>query len=124
MNTLTLDGKTYPCRVTMGAFVRFKRETGRDASQLDATDTAENLLFLHCCLLSACNADKVECNIDFLTFADLLAPSDMQNFYADIASTATDSEKKETPKTETPETETPKTETPETETPQTETPET
>ena len=98
MNTLTLDGKTYPCRVTMGAFVRFKRETGRDASQLDATDTADNLLFLHCCLLSACNADKVECNIDFLTFADLLAPSDMQNFYADMASTATDSEKKRDPK--------------------------
>ncbi len=24
----------------------------------------------------------MECNIDFLTFADLLAPSDMQNFYA------------------------------------------
>ena len=91
---------------------------------LDATDTADNLLFLHCCLLSACNADKVECNIDFLTFADLLAPSDMQNFYADMASTATDSEKKETPETETPKTETPETETPQTETPQTETPET
>ena len=94
MNTITLAGKTYPCRVTMGAFVRFKRETGRDASQLDATDTADNLLFLHCCLLSACNADKVECDIDFLTFADLLSPTDMETFYADMGTSEPEGEKK------------------------------
>lgn len=90
MNSITLAGKAYPCRVTMGAFVRFKRETGRDASQLDASDTADNLLFLHCCLLSSCNADKVECDIDFLTFADLLDPSDMQSFYEGLAEEQSD----------------------------------
>lgn len=32
---IKLGDKEYPCRVTMGAMVRFKNETGKDMSRLE-----------------------------------------------------------------------------------------
>lgn len=94
MQTITIAGQTYPCRPTMGAFVRFKRATGRDVSQLDQTDISDNLLFLHCCLRSACNADGVACDIDFDTFADSLEPTALQQLQESMAADQPTTEKK------------------------------
>ena len=80
----------------MGAFVRFKRATGRDVSQLDSTDITDNILFLHCCTVSACNVDKVEFGLDFDTFADCLEPAALQAFFEGLAESQPDSEKKAT----------------------------
>lgn len=38
INRINVGGRELPCRVTMGAMVRFKRETGKDARQFKADD--------------------------------------------------------------------------------------
>lgn len=93
---IKLGDKEYPCRVTMGAMVRFKNETGKDVSRLEKGDISELMQFVYCCVKSACNADKVAFTYDFETFADLLEPDTMNSFYASM-----DSEKKTPPQQET-----------------------
>lgn len=68
---LTIGGKSYPCRMTMGALLRFKRTTGKEISEMGGdSELVVNLLF--CCVVAACNADGVEFTMDFETFADSL----------------------------------------------------
>lgn len=79
--TILICGREYPCRVTMGAMVRFKRESGRDVSEMKEGDVADSVLFLWCCVKSACGADGVEFGMDFESFADAMEPSDLDAFY-------------------------------------------
>ncbi len=91
---LKVGGREYPCRVTMGAMVRFKYATGKDVSQLDQGDIGELVRFIYCCVQSASKADGVTFDTDFETFADLLEPDSLTAFYAQVG----DAEKKTTAK--------------------------
>ena len=51
------------------------------------------VLFLWCCVKSACNADSVAFAYSFEGFADALTPQDMNQFYAGM----NDVEKKTAP---------------------------
>lgn len=56
---IIMGGRKYPCRVTLGALLAFKRKTGHDASELDMTNAEELCTLLGCCLESSCRADGV-----------------------------------------------------------------
>ena len=81
---IKVGDKEFPCRVTMGAIVRFKNESGKDVSKLEKTNISELVLFVYCCVKSACNADKVEFDYDFESFADLMEPDAANSFYEDM----------------------------------------
>ena len=38
MKKIKIKGQEYPCRVTMGAMVRFKRESGKDIREVNQAD--------------------------------------------------------------------------------------
>jgi hypothetical protein len=92
----TSDGKEYPCRVTMGALLRFKHVTGKDVSELDG-DTSDMIALLWCCTASACNADKMEFGYDLTSFADMLEP-DALNKFTEALNASSDGTKKKTAK--------------------------
>ena len=75
----TSDGEEYPCRVTMGALLRYKRETGKDVSELDGNLT-DMLTLLWCCTASACKAEGKHFDYDLLTFSDKLNPDALNKF--------------------------------------------
>lgn len=78
-NTLVVQGKEYPCRVTMGAMVEFKRNTGVDITLGTTNIDMELIMWLiYCCLCSACRADSVEHPFSqMLDLADKLNPEDV-----------------------------------------------
>ena len=78
---IKVGDKEFPCRVTMGAMVRFKNESGKDVSKLEKTNISELVLFVYCCVKSACNADRVEFDYDFQSFAE---PDAANSFYEDM----------------------------------------
>lgn len=96
MKTIAINGKEYPCRITMGAMLRFKRETGKDASQIGNDDVSDLITFLWCCIASASKADGVEFDLGLLDFADRLEPTTLTGFYTSMGegTTAGDAEKK------------------------------
>lgn len=83
MTRIKVDGAELPCRVTMGAMLRFKRETGRDVSAMASDDVSDLVVFLWCCVASACNADGVEFGLSLDDFADRLDPDGLNRFYAE-----------------------------------------
>jgi hypothetical protein len=86
---VTINGKAYPCRPTMGAMLRFKKETGKEVTELTNTDITGLCTYLYCCVASACAADKVEFNMPLIDFADSLSPEDMQAWAAQMQAAVT-----------------------------------
>lgn len=85
MVQLKISGKDYPCRVTMGALLRFQRETGKDVSKMDSGNMAETVMLLWCCIVSACHADGVPFEMSMEDLADRLEPATLNVFYEDMA---------------------------------------
>lgn len=85
LTSIVIGGREYPCRVTMGALVRFKRATGHDVSRLDTGDMEEMMTFLWCCVASACAADGVEMDLSMEGMADRIEPADLNGFYGSMA---------------------------------------
>lgn len=56
-------------RITMGAMLRFKRQTGNDISRM-GSDLSQMAILMYCCVASACNADGVPFDLDLDKFAD------------------------------------------------------
>lgn len=84
MKTIEIKGKQYPCRVTMGALLRFKNETGKDVAQMESNDMAELIILLWCCVSSASKADGVEFGMTLMDFADCLDPDTVTGFYTSM----------------------------------------
>lgn len=87
----------YPCRQTMGAFLRFKRETGREATEI-TNDLTDLLTFLYCCTASASAADGRDFDLTLEEFADRISPDELNEWtaamQAEAAEANTDDEKK------------------------------
>lgn len=75
---VTINGAAYPCRPTMGAMLRFKKETGKEITEITDKSFTDLCTYLYCCVASASAADKVNFNLSLLEFADALSPEDMQ----------------------------------------------
>lgn len=92
MNTIEIkiNGKTYPCRQTMGAMLRYKKETGKEVSEIK-TDVSDMCTYLYCCTASACKHDDVEFDYSLMDFADSLTIEDMAA-WADLMNSETDAE--------------------------------
>ena len=74
---ISVGGRELPCRLTMGAMLLFKRQTGKDLNQIQSEDLEAMLTLLWCCVKSACRAEGVEFNVDFEMFCDMITPEEM-----------------------------------------------
>lgn len=72
---ITINGKAYPCRQTMGAMLRFKMETGKEVSAI-SNDVTDMCTYLFCCIASACKHDGVEFGLSLMDFADSVTLDD------------------------------------------------
>lgn len=97
MKKIMYQGRELPCRMTMGAMVRFKKETGRDVSAIENGDIADLILLLWCCIKSACNADGESFDVSFELFADSLDAEVLQDFISGLAAQSEDETQKKSP---------------------------
>lgn len=77
---VTVNGVTYPCRPTMGAMLRFKKETGKEVTELTGDSLSDLCAYLYCCVASASAADGREFKMTLMEFADALDPDDMADW--------------------------------------------
>lgn len=71
---IKINGVSYPCRETMGAMLRFRNETGRDVTKMNASEVSDLCTYLWCCVASACKADGIAFDIPLMDFADSITP--------------------------------------------------
>ncbi len=78
---IIIDGKEYPIRVTIGAMVAYKRDTGEDFTSFKGDDMEKVGLILYHATRSACKADGVvfpfEKPEDMLDFIDMEQASEI-----------------------------------------------
>ncbi len=56
---ITIENKEYPMRATMGAMDIFRKETGKDPSEMRQDSPVDIAVFIYGCVKSACRKDKV-----------------------------------------------------------------
>jgi len=88
-----INGEAYPCRPTMGAMLRFKKETGKEVTELNASNFSDVCVYLYCCIASACAADKKPFNLSLMEFADAVSPEDMGEWAAAVQNENTETDK-------------------------------
>lgn len=93
MNKVTLYAKEYPNRVTMGAMIDFKRDTGKDVNEI-GNDVEMLTRFMYCCVRSACRADKADFSLTFEEFADGIDLSEFNSFQGEMADNSEGASKK------------------------------
>lgn len=91
--TVNISGKAYPYRQTMGAALRFTRETGKEVTAIDGSSLEDVITYLYYCVVSACAVDKIDFDYDLLAFADRLNPEDLQAWTASLTAGTTGSAK-------------------------------
>ncbi len=74
---ITVNGKVLPCRRTLGAALRFKKETGKEVTEIQPTSYSDVCAYLWCCIVSACKHDGIEFNLSLMEFADGISDDDM-----------------------------------------------
>ncbi len=82
---ITINGKTYPMRLVMGAMLLFKRETGKDVREMDQGNMEEMLRLMWCCIKCASQAEGVDFPYDFETFCNSTEPSDVEDWNRQMA---------------------------------------
>lgn len=95
---IIVDGKAYPCRPTMGAMLRFKRETGREVTDIQTDSLSDMCTYLWCCVTSASKHDGLDFGMSLMDFADSVSPDDMTEWANSVASSETNG--KEVPEDE------------------------
>ena len=80
MMTVKIKDTEYPCQVTMGALRRFKKETGKEVSEITDRDLSDLVTFLCCCIISASKAEGHDCPYGIEELADMMDPSQLDVF--------------------------------------------
>ena len=76
---ITINGKAYPCRQTMGAMLRFKERTGKEVTEIGG-NLSDICVYLFCCVASACKKDGVPFGMSLMDFADSITPDDLNQW--------------------------------------------
>lgn len=84
---ILINGKAYPCRQTMGAMLRFKKETGKEVTEVGG-NLSDMCAYLYCCTASACKHDGVGFDMSLMDFADSLTPEDLNKWTDTVNATA------------------------------------
>lgn len=79
---IKVNGEAYPCRPTMGAMLRFKRETGKEVTEI--RETSELIIYLWCCVVSASNADGKSFALSLQDFADNVPLDEMASWADEV----------------------------------------
>lgn len=72
-----IDGKAYPCEMTMGAMLRFNELTGKEVTDIADGDLSGMVRMIWCCVVSSCAAKKIPFDYGLQEFADAIDASAM-----------------------------------------------
>lgn len=84
---IIINGASFPCRQTMGAMLRFKRETGKEVTELKADSITDMVTYLWCCIKSTCQHDGITFDLSLMDFADSISNEDITE-WASVVFTA------------------------------------
>lgn len=92
---INVNGVAFPCSPTMGAMLRFKRETGKEITEIDPGSFTDLCTYLWCCVVSASKREGKDFDMSLMDFADNVTPDDMADWNMAISGASDATEDKE-----------------------------
>lgn len=75
---IEIDGVQYPCYMTIGAMMAFKRMTGKEVDEMGGIGIEGIATLFFCCVRSACTREKREIPFNSVEeLADYIRPEDL-----------------------------------------------
>lgn len=75
--TVVINDVEYPCYFTLGAALEFKQETGREASEVEASSLTDQGILLYCFCKAACRREKKEFPYTLTDFLDQITEDEL-----------------------------------------------
>lgn len=83
---IEIDGKLYPCYMTIGAMMAFKKMTGKEVDDMQGLGIEGVATLFFCCVRGACRREKVDFPFkDPGEMADFIRPEDLSTWERSIA---------------------------------------
>ena len=79
---ITIDGQAYPCRMTMGAMLLFKQQTGREATSITTDAISDLVTIIWCCIKSASRHERIDFDLTLEDFADGITPDEAETMFS------------------------------------------
>lgn len=80
--TITINGETYQCRMTLGAMMQFKELTGREVSEIKGDELSALATLLYCCAASGARGEGKEFPMSLQEFADSVSVEELSAWAA------------------------------------------
>lgn len=79
-NSIEIDGKSYPCYMTMGALLIYKRMTGKEMSKVENPNVEDTMEIIYSIVKAASQANDIEFPYsDVVDFACHLTPEQVSS---------------------------------------------
>lgn len=100
---IKINGESFPCYPTMGAMLRFKKEIGKEVTDIQENSFSDMVTYLWCCVKSASSHEGKKFDLSLMDFADSLSPDYLTDWATKVKGSAdaaedvpeeTDTEKK------------------------------
>lgn len=88
IKSITVGGKVYPCRLTMGAMMRYEEQTGRPFAEFNPSRTADLCALVWACACSGCAREGVPFGISFMDFCDSVDADEIASAMAGVQTDA------------------------------------
>lgn len=89
--SIKVGKQEYPCYPTMGAMLRFKDATGREATTM-TNSLSDMATYLWACVSSACNREGKEFGMSLQDFADAIDTEEMESWVDSFSEAGEDQE--------------------------------
>lgn len=78
MNRIRIEGTEYPCYMTLGAMLQYKRMTGHEVTDMDGAELSLLIILLFCCVQSCCRKEGISFPYkDEMEMADRMGQNDL-----------------------------------------------
>lgn len=86
MLKVVINGVEYQSEPTMGAMLRFKKETGREFNEMDPNSLTDLCTFMWCCVVSSAKREGRDFDMSLIDFADSITPDDLVKWNTAVSS--------------------------------------
>lgn len=95
MLKVIINGEEYQSEPTMGAMLRFKKETGREFNEMDPNNLTDLCTFMWCCVVSAAKREGRDFNLSLIDFADCITPDELLKWNTTVSANREESDDSE-----------------------------
>lgn len=82
---ITINGTSYPCKMTLGAMLRFKELTGKEVSEISQTEVSAMATLLYCCAASGASSEGKSLDLTPVQFCDNISAEDLNAWASAVA---------------------------------------